>query len=152
MTFSRRHPGQLLQLAIDEIERYLSTRGRAEVADGVPPEAKFVAYLTTIVHARHPPDTLGELNQELRTLAEVLDALLLGDLPRVADLCVQRFKSCEVRARGGSKLLASQHELVPRRSIGLAAHGEEMLVGQLELQRAKLSEIEEKAKSKEKAG
>ena len=152
LTFSRRFPGQLLQLAVEEIDRYLSSRGRADPAEGIPQEAKFVAYLTTIVHAHHPPERLGELGQELRTLAEILDSLLLGDLPRVADLAVQRFKSCEVRARGGSLALASQHELVPKRAIGLAAPSEEMLVGQLEMQRAKLSEIQEKAKLKEKSG
>ena len=121
-------------------------------AEGIPQGARFVSYLATVTRAHYPPQSLRELGLELRALAEVLDALFLGDLPRVADLCVQRFKSCEVRARGGSIALASQHELVPKRVIGLAAPSEEMLVGQLEMQRARLSEIEEKAKVKEKSG
>ena len=86
----------------------------------------------------------------MRTLAEVMDAILLGDLPRAADLCVQRFKSCEARAQGTSSALAAQCELIPSRSFGLAAPAEQLHVGQVELQRAKLTDIEERSKKAER--
>ena len=40
-----------------------------------------------MILAQYPPATLGEVSHEMRTLAEVLDAILIGDPPRVADLC-----------------------------------------------------------------
>ena len=137
-------------MAVEEIERFLSTRGGADAAGAAAPEARFLSYLVQVVHAHHPPAKLGDLGREMRTLAEVMDAILLGDLPRAADLCVQRFKSCEARAQGTSGALAAQYELIPTRAFGLAAAGEQLHVGQLELQRAKLSEIEEKSKKAEK--
>ena len=71
-------------------------------------------------------------------------------MAKAADLCVQRFKSCEVRASGGSAALARQHELIPRRPIGLATEAEQVLVSRQEVQRAKLSEVEQKTKAAEK--
>jgi len=91
------------------------------------------------------------MGREMRTLAEIMDAILLGDLPHAADLCVQRFKSCEARAQGASSALAAQYELIPTRAFGLAGSAEQMYVGQLELQRAKLSEIEDRSKKNEKS-
>ena len=139
-------------MAIEEIERVLSTRGGATAAGAAAPEARFLSYLVQVVHAHHPPAKLGEMGREMRTLAEIMDAILLGDLPRAADLCVQRFKGCEARAQGTSSALAAQYELIPNRAFGLAGSAEQMYVGQLELQRAKLSEIEDRSKKNEKSG
>ena len=53
-SFARRFPGQLLQLAVEEIERFLSTRGGADAAGAAAPEARFLSYLVQVVHAHHP--------------------------------------------------------------------------------------------------
>ena len=80
----------------------------------------------------------------MRAIAEVLDAIIVGDLARATDLLVQRFKSREVLAAGGSHDFARQLELIPRRPLGLVTDAERMVATRGEITRAKLDEIERK--------
>ena len=59
---------------------------------------------------------------ELRILAESLDALLQGDLPRVGDFLVQRMKSVELAITTGNAALG-RHKLIPQADVGQEGDG-----------------------------
>ena len=80
----------------------------------------------------------------MRTIAEVLDAIIIGDLARATDLLVQRFKSREVLAAGGSSDFARQFELIPRRPLGLVSDAERLIATRGEITRARLEDVEKK--------
>ena len=142
VAFARAHPGQLLGLAIEEVDKFLAAREGATAQGGTSEASRFVAYLTCIFHAAHPPDKVGShLSAELRTLAEAMDALTRGDLSRAGDVLCQRFKSVEMLAAGESETLARQCELIPPSRVGLATEGERTMAARSELLRAKLAEI-----------
>ena len=62
----------------------------------------FVTYLTAIFHGFYPQEKIGRRNShELRTIAEALDSLGNGNLPKTADLLVQRFKVVEESVKKG---------------------------------------------------
>ena len=70
--------------------RVISVRGGgADAAAGLRDPSRFVTYLTAVFHGMYPPEKVGpRTTREMRTLAEALDALGAGDLPRTADLLV----------------------------------------------------------------
>ena len=103
--------------------------------------SRFVAYLTTVFHAAHPPGSCGDLGDELRTICETLDAMTGGDLARAGDLLTQRLKAVSMIVAGESKTLARQHELIPSKRVALTSQAEEQLAAKHELTRAKLAEV-----------
>ena len=82
-------------------------------------------------------------SQELRTLAECLDCLANGQLPRVGDLLMQRFKALEqsVGDRGWS--IASQLEVTDTR-VGLTTEDEKLCAARSALMKRKVDEIKKK--------
>ena len=142
VAFARAHPGQLLGLAVEEIDRYLAVREGATDAEQDAMASRFVTYLTSVFHAAHPPSQVGErATSELRTIAEALDALTRGNLARAGDILTQRFKSVEMQATGESGTLARQHELISPTRGGLAREAERAMAAKSEIFRAKLADI-----------
>ena len=86
-----------------------------------------MTYLTAVFHGMFPPDKVGpRTTREMRTLAEALDALGSGDLPRTADLLVQRFKSVEESVKRGNWDEAGFLELISREHVGLTSQNERL--------------------------
>ena len=56
----------------------------------------------------------------LRALAELLDALLAGDLPRVGDVAMQRFQALGLAVAQGSRAQARRVEVTPAGDATLA--------------------------------
>ena len=72
-----------------------------------PPIVK--AYLTSILQPASG-DKLGPRNgQELANLAEALDALIEGDVPRALDVLAMRFQAVETAAVQGNKWEIARH-------------------------------------------
>ena len=148
VAFARNHPGQLLALAIEQIDGFLSAREGAGATPGaIQGASRFVAYLTTILHAAHPPSECGDWADELRTICETLDAMTGGDLGRAGDLLTQRLKSVSMRVAGESATMARQHELIPRSRASLASPSEDLMAGRNEIFRSKLEELRKKKSS-----
>ena len=59
-------------------------------------------------------------------LAEALDALPQGDLPRVGDRCVHMFKALAAVTAGGSWAVARWQGLAPEAGVSLSAEAEQM--------------------------
>ena len=60
----------------------------------------------------------------MKTLAEVLDCLCEGDLARLGDAAMQRYKALQCSIDAGSWYLAREHEIVEVRQRGLITDGE----------------------------
>lgn len=108
---SKKDPGCLLRSALKEMSRYLAARGEANRDD--PLQGKVVSYLHQILLPQFPKAGL-RAQRELITLASSLDLLLEGELGRVGDLLVQRFKAIEASlAADGNWMVARHQELIP---------------------------------------
>ena len=144
--FAVRHPGALFESACQAMLRFLSSRGEASQIEGSG-EGRFVNYLVTVFAARHPQIAVGvEQMREMRTLAEAMDSLAQGDIPRACDLLVQRFKSLELKASTGSSELGRCHELIPPEDVGLISEAERAAGLRRQLGRLKLAEAVAKAR------
>ena len=141
-THARRHPGLLFQTALEEMQRFLSTRGEAAGLVGTGEAGRFVTYLTTVFAARFPEKEIGRMQmREMRTLAEALDSLVAGYLSWTCDLLVQRFKALEVAATPRGYSMGEHHKLIPRDDVGLASDAEKTMVMRRQQVAVKLKEI-----------
>ena len=146
--YARTHPGGLLESSLAEMRKYVSFREGAIDQSGT---AKVLNYLQTVFCQRFPSDVVGlRTSREMRTLAEAVDTLLEGNLPRVGDILIQRFEALESSVVDGTWALARHQELIPSADAGLASVAERSLAARLEMQRQKL--LEGAAKTKEKVG
>ena len=59
----------------------------------------------------------------MRTIAESIDAIMAGDVPRAGDILMQRFRSCETKARDGTWTLGQHMELIPQSRISSIPEG-----------------------------
>ena len=101
-----------------EIRKYLTGRSGADTDWS---EGHVLAYSNQVVLAARTPKELGERNvREMRTLAELLDALLDGRLATVGDLAMQRFQAIELATQQGSWSQARHVEAIPSGDAMLA--------------------------------
>ena len=145
--FARRHPGVLLDRALQEMQRYLTPLGGAAGND--PEPGKINQYLLSVFFQRHSQEAIGlRTCRELRTLAECLDALLAGNLPRVGDILIQRFKALETSVADGGWTIARHLELLPQAEVGLSTDRERAIATRAELDRVKLAEAASRTRSR----
>ena len=127
------------------MQRYLTPLGGAAGASGEV--GKFLQYLVGVFHQRHSPEATGlRTCRELRTIAECLDGLLSGNLPRVADVLIQRFKALECSVADGNWTIARHLELIPSADVGLSSDRERAAATRVELDRRKLHDAASKTR------
>ena len=108
--------------------------------------SSFQRYLQTVLFSKHSESAMGVRNaRELRTLAQVLDAILAGNIPLAGDILVQRWKAVETAVCDGNWLLARHQELLPQQDVGLTLDTERAVTARTELERARLEEVSRKA-------
>ena len=135
MALSQRDPGCLLRSALKEMKKYLSARGEANKEDLTA--GKVVSYLHQILLPQYPKAGLRS-QRELVTLATGLDMLLDGDLGRLGDLLVQRFKAIEASlSADGNWSVARHQELIPTQA-SLSTRAELTEAAKAELRASKL--------------
>ena len=140
-----RSPGRLYQNGLDEIGKFLTSRGEPGNTGASYTPQKMVAYLTSIFHGAYPVREVGQRDsRELRTLAEALDALAAGSLPAVGDLLMQRFKALEQKVIDGDWGTASRLELLPERQVGLTPLSEQTSASRAQLLHLKLLEAKKR--------
>ena len=120
-------PGLFWQQALTEIQRYLGQRG-VTLPQGLQEPSNFVTYLTAIFHGLYPQDNIGPRNsRELRAIAKAIDSSGNGNLPKTADLLVQRFKAVEESVKKGSWEDRSFLELIQCDAVGLTSQQEKLV-------------------------
>ena len=83
--------------------------------------------------------------RELKTLAMVIDGLGAGQLPQVADICMQRLKALQSSVIDGNWSTAKRLELLPDDQLSLATFEERRIAARDELLHLKLREAQDKA-------
>ena len=144
---AKKNGGSLYYETLEEIGRFLTSREGASIEDG--DAGKAVAYLQCIFHGVHSPESVGtRTTMELRTIAECMDALSQGNLPRLGDLLAQHFKSLQMYVQDKSWAVARRVQLVPDPRVGLIGTEERRQACKEELLNMRLDEALEKAKKK----
>lgn len=106
-----RHPGRPLRDGLREMAQYLPQRPGGEPYDDLQP--RVVQYLTTVLEtkARRPMSVRN--SRELRTLAQALDSILVGNIALAADTLMMRFQAVELAAEDASWEVSQHLELIP---------------------------------------
>ena len=152
--WAAQHPGQLFMAGVTEVQRLLGAReGAIGDARGTTLEPKFVPYLLTVLHSQHPVEKVGVArSRELRTLAQCLDHLAMGQVAECADTLMQRFKACEAAAGDGTWNLAKRYELIPDVGSGLVGVSEKKQAAKDEVLAQRLSDAAGRKKNATKSG
>ena len=124
MEVAEKNPVELFRSGMVEISKVLTARGGGSGSDSADTVLApvVVQYLNSIWHGEFPQSKVGKTRcRELRTMAECLDALLRGQLPRLGDLLMQRFQSLQIQTADGTDDVSQYLEIIPRTSSSLAA-------------------------------
>jgi len=161
MRYHKKYPGKLARGGLQRMEELVGQRYPA----GTVPEQTLKAIATVYLHsnylALHPAAALGLRNlRELRTLASVVDHILMGNLELSLDVLFQRWKSIERAVADGAWSAARWHELIPTGDSLLVPRQEQSGATKDELLDRKLKDVlkkgsgrsEEKKKKKEGGG
>ena len=77
--------------------------------------------------------------QEMRTLAEIMDSLVEGNLARVGDVAMQRYKALACATDDGSWALASEIEIVDPRERSIVTEQERLIGARRQLTSVRLA-------------
>ena len=121
-------PGHLLQNGLAAMQKYITRSGQAGLDSAGRGELAHLhqlvtSYLTTALAPSAGASLSLRAERELRTLAEALDLLLAGDLSRVGDILMQRFRAVEMAATDGRWDLAQHLELIPKAGVSSVPTG-----------------------------
>ena len=133
-------PGELLLTTIGNLRTFLD---RAEALPVGAAQAKVLqpVFLRYHLLAHEAVGNLGQRNlRELRTLSEVLDLVVRGEVMKAADVLVQRFKAVELASQEGSWLVAQHPELIPPTRMAAAEDKERDLAVREEAKSQKVRE------------
>jgi hypothetical protein len=75
------------------------------------------SYLTAILQPALGKDFHARNRQEMRTIAEAVDALLIGDLARASDILISRFSAVELASTSKHWNVARHLELIPPQDV-----------------------------------
>ena len=121
---SRRTPGRLFELGLQKIkERLLALQGSPAGAADQDLRRVLSFYHEVIFKARHPHAGTHTLN-EMATVAESVDCLVEGDLGRLGDVLLQRYKALERSCQDGNWVVAQELEVLEHNRSGLATDDE----------------------------
>ena len=104
-----------------EIRTHLASRcGRGDNEDELA--ACVMQYITSVWHGAHPASTMQARNaREMKIVGECLDALLLGRLPELGDMLMQRLKALQQAHLDGHWQTATHLEVAGRSTTGLTS-------------------------------
>ena len=112
-------PGKLLMSGLQSMQEQLGQITGDDSSEAMSPI--MVRYLLTMVLPAHPVKTIGESKyRELRTLCQVLDALLKGKVDTAGDILMQRFKCQVMSLRDNSEKFGRYLELIPEDMVAVS--------------------------------
>jgi hypothetical protein len=121
---SRRAPGRLFEQGLQKIkERLLALQGTPAGAADQDLRRVLSFYHELVFKTKHPGVNRG-IEVEMATLAEAVDCLAEGDLPRPGDVILQRYKALERSVSDGSWVVASELQVLDHNRGGLATDEE----------------------------
>ena len=98
-------------------------------------------YLISVFHGAHPQSSMSlRNNMELRTVAECIDALVAGDLPRLENLLMQRLKAVQTAVVEGNKNIAHNLEFILLTGSNVVTQAEMRAAQRLQLDQMRLQQ------------
>ena len=137
---SRRSPGTLFEMGLERVREDLA----ALQGQGTPgPDPEDMRRVMTFYHAvlfmPHHAGIGDHAAQEMKTLAEIMDCLVDGQLDRLGDIAMQRYKALACATDEGNWALASEVEIVDNRQRSLLTDEERMRGTRRQLANARLA-------------
>lgn len=146
---AEKKPGRLTEMALQEMSKYLTSQGEANLEKGQWGSLRVLAYLNQIVLTNNPPAKIGiRAHRELVTLCTCLDLLMSGESVRCMDVLTQRLKAVEASVLDGNWNLARHYELIPPAGAQLSHESERELAQKREMRQQKLKEATQKMNRK----
>ena len=127
---SRRSPGRLFALGLSRVRDRLAALQGASASDAdllmttATMNKRVMCFYHTVVCRPTHPSMRPHRQREMETLAELIDALLTGDLDRCGDIAMQRYKALEMSLADGSWEIVQDLEEVDRAEPCLATEKE----------------------------
>jgi len=123
---ARRHPGRLFEQGLGRIrERLVALQGGTGAArDGLELCRVLSFYHEVVFRPRVPGRMSVHTEREMATLAECVDCLVEGDLGRLGDIMLQRYKALEKSVQDESWTIAAELEVLEHSRTGLATDEE----------------------------
>jgi hypothetical protein len=126
---SRRSPGRLFALGLSRVRDRLAALQGASASDAdllttATMNKRVMCFYHTLVCRPTHPTMRPHTQREMETLAELIDALVTGDLDRCGDIAMQRYKALEMSLADGSWEIAQELEVVDRAEPCLATEEE----------------------------
>ena len=123
---AKRRPGMLFEMGVKRVREDLAAL-QGTHSDSTEMK-RVMSFYHAVVFAPNHPNVGEHTAQEMRTLAEILDSLCEGNLSRVGDGAMQRYKALACATDDGSWALASEIEVVDPRQKSIVSE-QERLVG-----------------------
>ena len=117
---ARKSPGALTSDGIEKMSEYLCHRAGIKADKSGDAASKLApvvtAYLTSVLMPSQSGMSMRNA-RELQSLAQALDALIMGDVAMAADTLTQRFKAVETAAVDGNWNIARHYETIPESKV-----------------------------------
>ena len=142
MEYADQKPGRLAARLLQKMALLSSRTGTpmssvlAANHNKTPPAA--VQYYLTVLYPQHKEKMTLRLQRELKTLAQGLDFLSMGEVERCADLISQRLKALEMTVHDQNWARAQYLELIPLETAGLADTEEQRMATKEQVLEAKM--------------
>jgi len=98
------------------METFLAARSDVDMKSGKSTPI-VTSYLTSVLQLALGKDFHARNRQEMRTIAEAVDALLIGDLARASDILISRFSAVELASTSKHWNVAKHLELIPPQDV-----------------------------------
>ena len=137
---SKRQPGKLFEKGLKQVREQLAALqgGTADDAAGGTQGRALSFYHSVIVLQRFPAIG-GHTRREMETLCEIVDSLAAGDLERVGDVALQRYKALELSVSDGCWDIAQNIEVLDAHQSCLASEEERFRGSRRQLQSLRVS-------------
>ena len=133
-------PGELCAAGLEKVKTKLVTIHGQQAVDSER-RRLMVFYHEIFFKASLKGVTLSEeQDREMHTVAQALDSLVEGDLARVGDILMGRYKSLEKHARTGTWEIAAELEALPQIEHSLTSEEEMHRIAAIQLRKSRLQQ------------
>ena len=128
-------PGEVCASGLDRIRKKLASLLGGQIRTD---QRVLSVYYETLLKSglAQPPPVHHE--REMRTIAAALDELIEGNLQKVGDLLMGRFKALEEALLDGTWDFAREYEVLPQREVGITTDSERHRAAALQMRTVRL--------------
>ena len=135
--WAERRPGRLFEMGLQKVREDLAAlQGSRPDSDQM---RRVMSFYYAVIFVPHHPSASEHTRQEMRTLSEIMDCLCEGNLPRLGDVAMQRFKALACATDDGNWAVAQELELLSARPHSIVSEAERQLGARRQMSAARLA-------------